>query len=964
MTAPATTNDIQYDAYGNPIKAQPKVATPLGLATGNQTAGNTTQYANVIPQTPGGAGSYLGQTITPGPAVDRMALAQKAWDTSTAQSAPAYQASLSQAKQQAAGVGQLGSGMLRTQLGNLALVRQRDMDSERQRLMNDAITGSIADQYQNVGIAQQQQQFQAAQQTTDFEQKLAAQQAQLQQQLGMGNLGVSQQQANTQQLGTTGNLALGQAQLAQQGSQFGQSLTLDQQKQALDDKVRSGQLTIEQANQQLEQARLAQQGSQFSLTLAQQKSMQEAGFSQESLQAGLNRGLQTSMQQAGFTQEQAQAALDRAQQASLQASSQGAEASQAALNRSLQQSMQTAGFSQETAQAVLNRAVETAGQQLQKDLQEKANTQQTAMQKAQLDADKLANLSGAEKLALAKAELSGTIDGNKTFAAQTEADRLKLAQADQSGVLAGGGKTLAAQQAANQNTLGIADLSGRVFDPLTGKAEQTVESRAAQAQADMNEKNLWAQLAQILGFSGVGSLNKTADTTPTVTGTNPVAGTQRTNTDGTVEYADGKGGWSSVNPVTCPAPEIPIEMADGTLRAAGELAVGDRVRVWDEQAQAFGEDVVSATSPSTNLRMWVVLDNSQCGRFAANHRILGEDGAWVELQAMSPGLRLHGGVTVVGTIPDGVGPVVQLTVENTHTYVALGVVSHNVKVPGGNLQTDPTVAQSVYDALKAQYDAKNTAYSTLQGTSNANNLTLAGIQSSLPPDLKQSVVDGTMTLAQANAAYATRYGALSTGAGDAGLTLASVQSSLPPDLQQQVTNKTMTLAQANAAFAQRYGTLNTSNTALQGQYGTLQGSNAALQGQYNTLQNTSGAQGLSLAGAQSLLPANLQQQVTAGTLTLAQANEQFMTNAYPPDIKAAVANKTMTLAQAQTAFAQTMTTLKGELDSGKTANQILTEANTNLNQQVQSGIATLDSAREQIAALQEQLRMLGAGGLV
>ena len=89
MTAPATTNDIQYDAYGNPIKAQPKAATPLALATGNQTAGNTTQYANVIPQTPGGAGSYLGQTITPGPAVDRMALAQKAWDTSTAQSAPA-----------------------------------------------------------------------------------------------------------------------------------------------------------------------------------------------------------------------------------------------------------------------------------------------------------------------------------------------------------------------------------------------------------------------------------------------------------------------------------------------------------------------------------------------------------------------------------------------------------------------------------------------------------------------------------------------------------------------------------------------------------------------------------------------------------------------------------------------------------------------------------------------------------
>ena len=91
MTGPAVNQDVQYDAYGNPIKAKaPDPAKPaLSLATGNQTAGNTTQYANVIPQSPDGAGNLLGKTIQPGPAVDRVGLAQSAWDKSTQASAPA-----------------------------------------------------------------------------------------------------------------------------------------------------------------------------------------------------------------------------------------------------------------------------------------------------------------------------------------------------------------------------------------------------------------------------------------------------------------------------------------------------------------------------------------------------------------------------------------------------------------------------------------------------------------------------------------------------------------------------------------------------------------------------------------------------------------------------------------------------------------------------------------------------------
>lgn len=205
---------------------------------------------------------------TLGQPVNRLALAEKAFNTFSTSTAPQYQADLRLATQKAAGAGNLGSGQLRTSYGNLANQRALSLDTQRDKLINDAVTGTIEDQrYADTSS-------------------------------------LNRYNADTQRLGVTGNLELAktgqqiqQSQFektqSQQAQQFEKNFTLQSAAQALNEKVQTGQLTIAQA--QLALAQLAQQqstaletqklqlakdqlkqtGEQFGLSLQQQKDLAE-----------------------------------------------------------------------------------------------------------------------------------------------------------------------------------------------------------------------------------------------------------------------------------------------------------------------------------------------------------------------------------------------------------------------------------------------------------------------------------------------------------------------------------------------------------------------------------------------------------------------------------------------------------------------------------------------------------------
>lgn len=135
---------------------------PAGVGAGNVGAG-----VGLTPTTV--ANALTNSTISPNNTVDRVKLAQDSLNN-TIQNIldPQYEANLRDAQRHAFGAGRGVSGQLRTNLGDIGSDYQRTKANLASTLLNAATNGSIEDLYRNIGIAQQQQGFQAGQQQTAF----------------------------------------------------------------------------------------------------------------------------------------------------------------------------------------------------------------------------------------------------------------------------------------------------------------------------------------------------------------------------------------------------------------------------------------------------------------------------------------------------------------------------------------------------------------------------------------------------------------------------------------------------------------------------------------------------------------------------------------------------------------------------------------------------------------------------
>jgi hypothetical protein len=254
----------------------------------------------------------------PAQPVDRLQLATDQFNTFSKATDPAYQKSISDANAAAFGRGQGGggvqngatsSGQLRTSIGDLSLARQRDLDTERDTLLQHAQEGSIADA------------------STAFQQALAGSQQGLAQQLGTGNLSIAQQQADTAKTGTLGSLGVQQGQLelaktaqATGAEQTQQQIDLAKKTADINAAYQSGTLTLAQKDQALRELANTQQNTLATgqLTLAQQ----QAGVQNAIAAAGLtgiyngtqtiqakSQAIQDAIAQGRLTVEQGQLAL-------------------------------------------------------------------------------------------------------------------------------------------------------------------------------------------------------------------------------------------------------------------------------------------------------------------------------------------------------------------------------------------------------------------------------------------------------------------------------------------------------------------------------------------------------------------------------------------------------------------------------------------------------------------------------
>lgn len=232
-TAPAYVPDQATQAVtqlpvaapsNTPAPAAPRPTAPAPAQASQASSQQVPLAAPASPsQAPATSGAPTPTVRAPAQPVDRIQLAQDAWASFAKASDPYYQKSLRDATSTAAGAGQLGSGQLRTSLGDLSQQRNLELDTARDNLIRQATEGSIADA------------------STAYQQQLATAQQGLAERIGTGQLGLGQ----------------GQLDLAREGQQGSQAL--QQRALELDELVRTGQMTLAERDQALREMQSGQQ---------------------------------------------------------------------------------------------------------------------------------------------------------------------------------------------------------------------------------------------------------------------------------------------------------------------------------------------------------------------------------------------------------------------------------------------------------------------------------------------------------------------------------------------------------------------------------------------------------------------------------------------------------------------------------------------------------------------------------
>jgi hypothetical protein len=128
----------------------------------------------------------------------------------------------------------------------------------------------------------------------------------------------------------------------------------------------------------------------------------------------------------------------------------------------------------------------------------------------------------------------------------------------------------------------------------------------------------------------------------------------------------------------CPAPETPVLLPGGATTPAGLLAPDDYVWTLPEDGGGWGAFRVSHVSRSRSRRVRLVVRDGRELVVSPMHRVA-VPGGWAHVVDLAAGERLADGGEVDRVEESGEGEVVRITVEGAHTYVAGGILSHNLK---------------------------------------------------------------------------------------------------------------------------------------------------------------------------------------------------------------------------------------------------------------------------------------------
>ena len=136
---------------------------------------------------------------------------------------------------------------------------------------------------------------------------------------------------------------------------------------------------------------------------------------------------------------------------------------------------------------------------------------------------------------------------------------------------------------------------------------------------------------------------------------------------------------------SCPAPWIKITMAGGGVVNAGDIKPGMMVYTRHETTGEWGNFPVTAVEQGEDTRWAVLFEGGAEFVGTFNHRVM-TDKDWTEIRHLQPGDKVvqHEGFAVVKSAAHfDHGPIVKIEVQDAHTYLTEGVLSHNIKMNEG-----------------------------------------------------------------------------------------------------------------------------------------------------------------------------------------------------------------------------------------------------------------------------------------
>lgn len=145
----------------------------------------------------------------------------------------------------------------------------------------------------------------------------------------------------------------------------------------------------------------------------------------------------------------------------------------------------------------------------------------------------------------------------------------------------------------------------------------------------------------------------------------------------------------------CPSPDELILLSDGSQKRAGDLVVGDTVKTKHEKTNEIDNFAVSYVEiiPNTKrCKLTFELNSLVC---SYSHKLLvGTE--WKTAEDLIFG-DVVSGQAFLDTVPVEDGDVVRITVEDAHTYIVNGLLSHNKSLP-----QNPTTPKTVPGKLREE----------------------------------------------------------------------------------------------------------------------------------------------------------------------------------------------------------------------------------------------------------------------